>query len=106
MLAVVTYPYTDRETGAVRCAGERVEISDERFAELSKAGHVKHAPALDEVPEDETPEQPGEPAEEAAEKPEAPEMTVAQLRAAIEAKGGFAPKKANKAQLAAILGTL
>ncbi len=105
MLAVVTYPYTDRETGAVRCAGERLDLSDERFAELFKAGHVKHAPALDEVPETDTPEQ-EEPAEEAAEKPRSPEMTIAQLRAAIEAKGGFAPKKANKAQLAAILGTL
>ena len=34
------------------------------------------------------------------------EPTCAELRAAIEAKGGFAPKKATKAQLAEILGTL
>ena len=34
------------------------------------------------------------------------EMTAKQLRDAIEAKGGFAPKKANKAQLAELLEAL
>ena len=53
------------------------------------------------------------PDQEGATKPEpapaAPperDMTVQQLRDAIEAKGGFAPKKANKAQLAELLGAL
>lgn len=34
------------------------------------------------------------------------EMTAQQLRDAIEAKGGFAPKKANKQQLAELLEAL
>ena len=38
--------------------------------------------------------------------PPAQEMTAQQLRDAIEEKGGFAPKKANKAQLAELLGAL
>lgn len=33
-------------------------------------------------------------------------MTAAQLRAEIEARGGFAPKKATKAQLAELLEQL
>ena len=33
-------------------------------------------------------------------------MTVAELRAAIEAAGGFAPKKATKAQLTELYGAL
>ena len=39
------------------------------------------------------------------EKP-ANDMTVQQLRAAIEAANGFAPRKATKAELIAILETL
>lgn len=33
-------------------------------------------------------------------------MTAAEIRAEIEARGGFAPKKATKAQLAELLGSL
>ena len=46
-----------------------------------------------------------EPEQPVHEKP-SPEMTVRQLRDAIEAAGGFAPRKATKAELAAILETL
>lgn len=113
MIALVTYPYRDRETLAVHLAGEEVELTDERFAELSAGGHVDLPPAEpeasaepveDEVDEgedvlDDEPEQP------VREKP-SPEMTVQQLRDAIEAANGFAPRKATKAELAAILETL
>ena len=61
------------------------------------------------------PEEPAEPDPEKAAQPEGPaqaehepprEMTAAQLRAEIEARGGFAPKKATKAQLAELLEQL
>lgn len=112
MRATVTYPYRDRETLEVHRTGDEVELTAERFAELSAAGYV------------DAPEQAGEPAEPAPEKaaqPEEPaqaeeparaehepprEMTAAQLRAEIEARGGFAPKKATKAQLAELLEQL
>ena len=106
MRATVTYPYRDRETLEVHRTGDEVELTAERFAELSAAGYV------------DAPEQAGEPAEPAPEKaaqPEDParaeheppkEMTAAQLRAEIEARGGFAPKKATKAQLAELLEQL
>ena len=46
-----------------------------------------------------------EPEQPVHEKP-SPEMTVQQLRDAIEAANGFAPRKATKAELIAILETL
>ena len=143
MIATVTYPYRDRETYEIHRTGDTVELTPERFAELSANGYVDAAPPIDPMePADGVPEQPeGEGAEQAEaaeaapaadpapgqggearpepaahpeqEEPEpapaAPpeqEMTVQQLRDAIEAKGGFAPKKANKAQLAELLGAL
>ncbi len=113
MIALVTYPYRDRETLAVHYVGEEVELTDERFAELSALGHVDLPPAEpeaaaepveddgaeDEDVVDDEPEQP------VHEKP-SPEMTVQQLRDAIEAANGFAPRKATKAELIAILETL
>lgn len=113
MIALVTYPYRDRETLAVHYVGEEVELTDERFAELSAGGFVDLPPAATAdaaeaaggpgieppAPEQSAPEQP------AAEKP-VPEMTVQQLRDAIESRGGFAPRKATKAELAAILAAL
>lgn len=102
MLALVTYPYRDRETLAVHLAGEEVELTDARFAELCAGGYV-------DVPT----EKPAEPAGPAAEQEAAPrpvsapvEMTVAELRAVIESKGGFAPRKATKAELQAMLAAL
>ena len=101
MLALVTYPYRDRETLAVHLAGEEVELTDARFAELGAGGYV-------DVP----PEAPAaEPAElhvpaGAAEPAPPADMTVAELRSAIESKGGFAPRKATKAELQAMLATL
>lgn len=117
MRATVTYPYRDRETLEVHRTGDEVELTAERFAELSAAGYVD-APEQAAEPEP-APEQAGEPAEpeepEEAAQSEEPaqaehepprEMTAAQLRAEIEARGGFAPKKATKAQLAELLEQL
>lgn len=113
MIALVTYPYRDRETLAVHLVGEEVELTDERFAELSALGHVDLPPAEPEVSaepvEDDGAEGEdvvdNEPEQPVREKP-SPEMTVQQLRDAIEAANGFAPRKANKAELIAILETL
>lgn len=113
MIALVTYPYRDRETLAVHLAGEEVELTDERFAELSAGGYVDLRPAEPEVSA-EPAEDDGvegedvvdnEPEQPVREKP-SPEMTVQQLRDAIEAANGFAPRKATKAELIAILETL
>ena len=125
MFATVTYPYRDRETYEIHRTGDTVELTPERFAELSASGYVDAASPIDPMERaDGVPEEPeGEGAEQAeADAPEpAPEqeepepapaappeqeMTAQQLRDAIEAKGGFAPKKANKAQLAELLGAL
>lgn len=113
MIALVTYPYRDRETLAVHLAGEEVELTDERFAELSAGGYVDLRPAEPEVSaepvEDDGAEEEdivdNEPEQPVREKP-SPEMTVQQLRDAIEAANGFAPRKATKAELIAILETL
>ena len=113
MIALVTYPYRDRETLAVHLVGEEVELTDERFAELSAGGHVDLPPAETEAAaepavDDPAEEEGGEAAEPGQPAPgqPAPEMTVQQLRDAIEAANGFAPRKATKAELAAILETL
>ena len=123
MIALVTYPYRDRETLAVHLVGEEVELTDERFAELSAGGHVDLPPAETEAAaepveddgaedEDVVDNEPGQPVHKKPspgqpvhEKP-SPEMTVQQLRDAIEAANGFAPRKATKAELIAILETL
>lgn len=113
MIALVTYPYRDRETLAVHYVGEEIELADERFAELSAGGFVDLPPAETEaaaepvedeadVGEDVVDNEPEQPVHE---KP-SPEMTVQQLRDAIEAANGFAPRKATKAELTAILETL
>lgn len=125
MFATVTYPYRDRETYEIHRTGDTVELTPERFAELSASGYVDAASPIDPMERaDGVPEEPeGEDAEQAEadapepapeqEEPEptpaappAQEMTAQQLRDAIEKKGGFAPKKANKAQLAELLGAL
>lgn len=125
MFATVTYPYRDRETYEIHRTGDTVELTPERFAELSASGYVDAASPIDPMERaDGVPEEPeGEGAEQAEadapepapeqEEPEptpaappAHEMTAQQLRDAIEEKGGFAPKKANKAQLAELLGAL
>lgn len=113
MIALVTYPYRDRETLAVHLVGEEVELTEARFAELSAGGHVDLPPAEPEVSaepvEDDGAEEEdvadNESEQPVREKP-SPEMTVQQLRDAIEAANGFAPRKATKAELIAILETL
>lgn len=115
MIALVTYPYRDRETLAVHYVGEEVELTDERFAELSSGGYVDLPPvepevSVEPVEDDGTEDEDGEEAAPAPEQPmpekPANDMTVQQLRAAIEAADGFAPRKATKAELAAILAAL
>lgn len=110
MIALVTYPYRDRETLAVHLVGEEVELTDERFAELSAGGYVDLPPAEPEVSAETIEDEDGEDAAPAPEQPAhekpSPEMTVQQLRDAIEAANGFAPRKATKAELIAILETL
>lgn len=124
MFATVTYPYRDRETYEIHRTGDTVELTPERFAELSANGYVdaaspidpmEHAGHLPDESEGEAAEQSeaAEPAPEQGEEPEPEpaahperEMTAQQMRDAIEARGGFAPKKANKAQLAELLGAL
>lgn len=112
MRATVTYPYRDRETLEVHRTDDEVELTAERFAELSAAGYVD---AAEQAAEPEEPEDPAEPAPDEAAQPEGParaeheslrETTAAQLRSEIEARGGFAPKKATKAQLAELLEQL
>lgn len=113
MIALVTYPYRDRETLAVHYAGEEVELADERFAELSAGGFVDLPPAETEAAEEPVEDDGAEDGDVVDNEPErpvhekpSPEMTVQQLRDAIEAAGGFAPRKATKAELIAILETL
>ncbi len=111
MIALVTYPYRDRETLAVHLVGEEVELTEARFAELSAGGHVDLPPAEAEVSAETVEDEDGEdvvddaPGQPAHEKP-ANDMTVQQLRDAIEAADGFAPRKATKAELAGILAAL
>ena len=121
MKAVVCYPYRDRDTGEVRYLGDEVELCADRLAELSAEGFVEPTPevgraepapeAEGDMPaqapdgEDDAPTKaPG--AEDLPSAPQSEDMTGAELRAAIEAKGGFAPKRANKGQLASILESL
>ena len=110
MIALVTYPYRDRETLVVHYVGEEVELTDERFAELSAGGHVDLPPAEPEVSaepvEDDGAEDKGDEPEQPAHEKPASDMTVQQLRAAIEDADGFAPRKATKAELIAILESL
>lgn len=116
MIALVTYPYRDRETLAVHYVGEEVELTDERFAELSAGGYVDLPPAgpveaveaVEAAGDDGAEDEGGEdaPPEEPAAGDPVAEMTVKQLRDAIESAGGFAPRKATKAELTAILAAL
>ena len=130
MFATVTYPYRDRETYEIHRTGDTVELTPDRFAELSASGYVDAASPIDPMERaDGVPEEPeGEGAEQAEAVDAAPaadpapdqgdearpelaahperEMTAQQMRDAIEARGGFAPKKANKQQLAELLEAL
>ena len=112
MIATVTYPYRDRETYEIHRTGDEVELTPERFAELSAAGYVDAAEQAAEQaaePESEEPEKAeADEADEGAPKEakDVHEMTAAEMRAEIESMGGFAPKKATKAQLAELLEQL
>lgn len=106
MIATVTYPYRDRETLEIHHTGDEVELTAERFAELSAGGYVD-APSQAEPEEPDEPDEQQETETEEPEESEQPqEMTAAQMRAEIESRGGFAPKKATKAQLAELLESL
>ena len=105
MIATVTYPYRDRETYEIHRTGDEVELTPERFAELSAAGYVDAAEQAAE-PEPEDPEKAEADEDAAKEAKDVHEMTAAEMRAEIEAMGDFAPKKATKAQLAELLEQL
>lgn len=101
MHASVVYPYRDRDTLEINYTGDSVELAAERFAELEAAGFVT---AADEViceaeTEEPTDKAPEDQTDEAVGEPNPADMTVTELHAAIEAAGGFAPKKATKAEL-------
>lgn len=108
MHASVTYPYRDRDTLEIHYAGDAVELTADRFIELEAAGFVTAAeePTVEE-PEEQTEAEPEEPTDKAPEdqtdeavgESNPAGMTVVELHAAIEAAGGFAPKKATKAEL-------
>ena len=111
MIATVTYPYRDRETYEIHRTGDEVELTPERFAELSAAGYVDAAEQAAETepeePEKAEADEADEADEDAAEEAKGvSEMTAAEMRAEIEKNGGFAPKKATKAQLAELLEQL
>ena len=116
MHAQVLRPYRDRETMAVHYAGEVVELSHSRYLELQGGDFVEAAelsadePAVEEPcaapatagsegPCDELTAADGEAAPADADGKGIGDMTVKELQAAISAAGGFAPKKANKAEL-------
>lgn len=84
MKAKVIIQYIDRETNIFHAVGETVELTDARASELAAGGFVAVAAAT------------------AA----STDMTAGEMREAIVAKGGEVPKKATKAQLAAILADL
>lgn len=101
MYATVVYPYRDRDTLEIHYTGDTVELAADRFTELEAAGYVDAAeePISEAVAEESTEAEPEEPTDEAVGEPNPADMTVAELHAAIEAAGGFAPKKATKAEL-------
>lgn len=101
MHATVTYPYRDRDTLEIHYTGDTVELAADRFTELEAAGYVDAAeePISEAVAEESTEAEPEEPTDEAVGEPNPADMTVTELHAAIEAAGGFAPKKATKAEL-------
>ena len=104
MLALVTYPYRDcgNARSPPRCRREGFG------AELALRGNSGAGGYVD-VPA----EKPAEPAAPTAEQEAAPQpvdptadMTAAELRAVIESKGGFAPRKATKSELQTMLAAL
>lgn len=101
MYATVTYPYRDRDTLEIHYTGDTVDLAAERFTELEAAGYVDAAeePINESAAEEPTEAKPEEQTEAKPEEPNPADMTVAELHAAIEAAGGFAPKKAAKAEL-------
>ena len=108
MHASVTYPYRDRDTLEIHYAGDAVELTADRFIELEAAGFVtaaeeptveEHEEQTEAEPEEPTDKAPEDQTDEAAGESNPAGMTVAELHAAIEAAGGFAPKKATKAEL-------
>lgn len=107
MHASVTYPYRDRDTLEIHYTGDSVELAPERFAELEAAGFVTAAEEQTvEEPEEPTEAEPEEPTDEAVGESNPAGMTVAELHSAIEAAGGFAPKKATKAELVKLFEAL
>lgn len=107
MHALVLRPYRDRETLTLRAAGDEIEATAQRIAELEAGGFVA---AIDEQPPDEPSEDFGkEPENHPADEPKqksADKMTVDELKAAIAEAGGFLPKNAKKPELIALYEAL
>ncbi len=107
MLAKVNQIFLDAQANRLRRAGEVMEVSAERFAELNGSipgvvSEVEGAPAEQAAAEAATPE----PAQAGGDGAAIDEMTCAQLRELIESKGGQAPAKAKRAELAEIAQAL
>ena len=108
MEAIVRKPYTDRLLGTVHMAGDSVDLSNERFAELKAKGFVTEPPKDRPAAAAEA-AAPAEP-EEAASAPVGDRlpagdielMTVQELVSYIGRMGGTAPSKAKKAELVEI----
>lgn len=103
MLAKVNAIFLDAQANRMRREGEVIEVTAERFAALNGSipGIVSEVgagayPAPAEA----------EPARADAPAPALEEMTCAQLRDLIESKGGQAPAKAKRAELAEIAAAL
>lgn len=106
MLAKVNQIFLDAQANRLRRAGEVMEVSAERFAELNGSipGVVSEAGGAAQAVQAPA----GKPAPAKAEAAGAAidEMTCAQLRELIESKGGQAPAKAKRAELAEIAAAL
>lgn len=99
MKARVIRAYRDRVDGSVHCPNTRVELSEERLRELAGRGFVEAEGA-------EPADGAGAPGAEEGAAPDLGAMTAAQLRDLIAERGGTAPRRATKAQLLQIAGTL
>lgn len=105
MEAIVRVPYTDRLTCMVHYAGETVELTGVRFAELSRGGYVESA--LTAVSPPVAPDVDAPVADPVGDAPDFAHMTKAALRGYAEAHGVELPAKATNAEIiAAIMGAV
>lgn len=106
MLAKVNQIFLDAQANRLRRAGEVMEVSAERFAELNGSIPGVVSEAGDTAQAEPAPAAEPKPAEAGDAGAAIDEMTCAQLRELIESKGGQAPAKAKRAELAEIAAAL